>query len=289
MLTGSLAGPTIMVLGAGGQLGCALVGQLSSSAVVQARHRSELDVTDPGAVSAAVGRVRPSVVINCSAFTDVDGAEERQEEALRVNGIAVGVIARAAAAVNASFVHYSTDFVFAGREDRVWREDDLTEPKGVYAQSKLVGEWLAADCPQHYVLRVESLFGGPQRKSTIDRIVTSLREGRETTLFRDRTVSPSFVDDVAWATAQLLAGNAEPGVYHCVNSGGTTWLGIGEAIAVRLGVDRRLLVAASVNDVKMKAARPQYAALSNAKLAAAGVSMPAWEEALTRYLGRLPA
>jgi len=240
-------------------------------------------------VSAAVARVQPSVVINCTAFTDVDGAEERQEEALRVNGIAVGVIARAAAAVNASFVHYSTDFVFAGREDRVWREDDLTEPKGVYAQSKLVGEWLAADCPRHYVLRVESLFGGPQRKSTIDRIVTSLREGREMKLFRDRTVSPSFVDDVAWATARLLAGKAEPGVYHCVNSGGTTWLGIGEAIAARLGVDRRLLVAASVNDVSWKAARPQYAALSNAKLAAAGVSMPAWEEALARYLGRLPA
>jgi len=289
MLTGSPARRTIMVLGAGGQLGCALVEQLSSSAAVHACPRSELDITDTAAVSAAVARVQPSVVINCTAFTDVDGAEERQEEALRVNGIAVGVIARAAAAVNASFVHYSTDFVFAGREDRVWREDDLTEPKGVYAQSKLVGEWLAADCPRHYVLRVESLFGGPQRKSTIDRIVTSLREGREMKLFRDRTVSPSFVDDVAWATARLLAGKAEPGVYHCVNSGGTTWLGIGEAIAARLGVDRRLLVAASVNDVSWKAARPQYAALSNAKLAAAGVSMPAWEEALARYLGRLPA
>jgi dTDP-4-dehydrorhamnose reductase len=289
MLTGSLAGRTVMVLGAGGQLGCAFVEQLTSSASLHACNRSELDIADAAAVNAAIARVRPSVVINCSAFTDVDGAEVRQEEALRVNGIAVGVIARAAAAADAAFVHYSTDFVFAGREDRAWREDDLPEPQGVYAQSKLVGEWLAADCPRHYVLRVESLFGGPQRKSTIDRIVTSLREGREMKLFHDRTVSPSFVVDVAWATIRLLAGNAEPGVYHCVNSGRTTWLGIGEAIAARLGVERRLLVAGSVKDVTMKAARPQYAALSNAKLAAAGVSMPAWEDALARYLGRLPA
>jgi dTDP-4-dehydrorhamnose reductase len=288
MLIGSLAGGTVMVLGAGGQLGSALVEQLSSAAV-HACGRSELDVTDAAAVSAAVTRTRPSVVINCSAFTDVDGAEDRQEEALRVNGIAVGVIARAAAAVDATFVHYSTDFVFAGRENRAWRESDPAEPQGVYAQSKLVGEWLAADCPRHYVLRVESLFGGPQRKSTVDRIVTSLREAREMKLFHDRTVSPSFVDDVASATAQLLTGSAAPGVYHCVNSGSTTWLGIGEAIAARLGLDRRLLVAASVNDVRMKAARPQYAALSNAKLAAAGVSMPAWDDALARYLGRLPA
>ena len=289
MLTGSLAGRTVMVLGAGGQLGCAFVEQLTSSASLHACNRSELDIADAAAVNAAIARVRPSVVINCSAFTDVDGAEGRQEEALRVNGIAVGVIARAAAAADAALVHYSTDFVFAGREDRAWREDDLPEPQGVYAQSKLVGEWLAADCPRHYVLRVESLFGGPQRKSTIDRIVTSLREGREIKLFHDRTVSPSFVDDVAWATVQLLARHAEPGVYHCVNSGRTTWLGIGEAIAARLGVERRLLVAGSVKDVTMKAARPQYAALSNAKLAAAGVSMPAWEDALARYLGRLPA
>jgi dTDP-4-dehydrorhamnose reductase len=279
---------TVMVVGAGGQLGRA-VADSRGGAEVRAYRRQELDAADAAAVGAEMARVRPGVVINCSAFTDVDAAETAPADALRVNGVAVGVLARAAEAVGATFVHYSTDFVFAGREDRAWTEDDEPEPQGVYAQSKLVGEWLARDCRSHYVLRVESLFGGPQRKSTIDRIVSTLREGREMKLFHDRTVSPSFVDDVVGATWELLDRAAAPGVYHCVNTGATTWFGIGQAVAARVGADPRLLVPTSVKDVAMKAARPQYAALSNARLAAAGVPMPAWEDALARYLSRLPA
>jgi dTDP-4-dehydrorhamnose reductase len=278
----------VMVVGAGGQLGRA-VAEWRGGAEVRAYRRQDLDAADAAAVGAEMVRVRPAVVINCSAFTDVDAAEAAQADALRVNGVAVGVLARAAEAAGATLVHYSTDFVFAGREDCAWTEDDEPEPQGVYAQSKLVGEWLARDCRSHYVLRVESLFGGPQRKSTIDRIVSTLREGREMKLFHDRTVSPSFVDDVVGATWALLERAAAPGVYHCVNTGATTWLGIGQAVAARVGADPRLLVPTSVKDVTMKAARPQYAALSNARLAAAGVSMPAWEDALARYLSRLPA
>lgn len=277
----------VMVFGAGGQLGGAFVEQCSGQADVRAYRRADLDLGDASAVAAEVARVAPSLMVNCSAFTDVDGAEDRQEEALQVNGMVPGILARAAAAAGAAFVHYSTDFVFAGREDRAWTEDDAPEPQGVYAQSKLVGEWLAADCPRHYVLRVESLFGGPQRRSTIDRIVATLREGKEMKLFHDRTVSPSFVDDVVAATLALVRGNADPGVYHCVNTGRTTWLGVGEAVARVLGLDPTLLVATSVADVKMRAVRPQFAALSNAKLVAAGAAMPAWDDGLARYLSRL--
>lgn len=289
MLIGNVDAGPVMVLGARGQLGRALVERLGEGAGLHAYGRRELDVADAAAVAAEVARVRPALVVNCSAFTDVDAAEDRQEEALRVNGVAAGVLARAAAAAGATFVHYSTDFVFAGREDRAWREDDPPEPQGVYAQSKLMGEWLARDCPRHYVLRVESLFGGPQRKSTIDRIAAALKDGREARLFHDRTVSPSFVDDVVEATLALVARQARFGLYHCVNSGATTWLGVGRAIAAQLGADPRLLVPTSVMDVTMKAPRPQYAALSNEKLAAAGVPMPRWEDALARYLARLPA
>jgi dTDP-4-dehydrorhamnose reductase len=278
-----------MVLGAGGQLGRAMVEHSGDRREVHPFTRDELDVCDAAAVASAVARVRPAVVVNCSAFTDVDGAEDRQAEALRVNGIAVGVLARAAQAAGAVFVHYSTDFVFAGRENRAWAETDAPEPQGVYAQSKLMGEWLARDCARHYVLRVESLFGGPAGKSTIDRITATLREGREMKLFHDRTVSPSFVDDVVDATWTLVDRAAAPGVYHCVNSGATTWLGIGDAVARMMAVDGGLLKPVSVADVKMRARRPQYAALSNAKLVAAGVGMPTWEDALARYLSRLPA
>jgi dTDP-4-dehydrorhamnose reductase len=279
----------VMVLGAGGQLGRAIRASERSAGTTHAYGRDELDVCDAAAVAAEVDRAKPTVIVNCSAFTDVDGAEVRQADAIRVNGVAVGVLARAAQAVGATFVHYSTDFVFAGRENRLWREIDDPEPQGVYAQSKLMGEWFARDCARHYVLRVESLFGGPQRKSTIDRIVQTLREGREMKLFHDRTVSPSFVDDVAAATWALVDRASDPGVYHCVNSGTTTWLGVGEAVARQLGVEARLLIPTSVADVPMRAPRPQYAALSNDKLREAGVAMPTWDEALARHLSRLPS
>jgi dTDP-4-dehydrorhamnose reductase len=277
----------VMVLGAGGQLGGALVRQAPGAASVQAYERHDLDVRDAAAVAAEVARLKPPIIVNCTAFTDVDAAEDRHEEAMRVNGIAVGVLARAAESAGATLVHYSTDFVFAGREDRAWRESDAPEPQGTYAQSKLIGEWLARDCRRHYVLRVESLFGGVKSKSTIDRIVTTLREGREMPLFHDRTVSPSFVDDVVHATWALIGRDAEPGLYHCVNSGRTTWLGIGQAVARELGLEARLLRPVSVADVTMRAARPQYAALCNEKLLAAGVPMPTWQDALTRYLARI--
>lgn len=280
---------TVLVTGADGQLGQALVARLSTVARVHAFSRATLDVTSHDAVARACAGVQPNVVFNGAAFTDVDGAQQQAVTALAVNGLAPGILARAAAAHGATFVHYSTDFVFAGREPREWTEEDAPNPQSVYGQSKLMGEWLARDCPRHYVLRVESLFGGPRRRSTIDRIVDGLRAGREVRLFHDRTVSPSFVDDVVEASWTLVNGSAPAGVYHCVNTGATTWLEMGQEIASQLGMAGTPIVSTSVADVTMAAARPQYAALSNRKLADAGVTMPAWEDALRRYLARLPA
>jgi dTDP-4-dehydrorhamnose reductase len=281
--------PVALVAGADGQLGRAIVERFGREASVHALNRRELDITDAAAVATAVARLQPTLIVNCAAFNDVDGAQQQQTMAFAINGLAPGILARAAQTAGAAFVHYSTDFVFAGREDRVWTEADPPEPQSVYAQSKLVGEWLARDCDRHYVLRVESLFGGTLGRSTIDRVVTALREGRPMNLFHDRTVSPSFVDDVAEATWQLLERRADPGLYHCVNGGATTWTGVGQTVARTLGLDQSLIVPTSVSDVVMKAPRPQFAVLSNEKLARAGVTMPRWEDAVARYLSRLPA
>jgi dTDP-4-dehydrorhamnose reductase len=156
----------------------------------------------------------------------------------------------------------------------------------VYAQSKLVGEWFAADAARHYVLRVESLFGGEAAKSSIDRIIDALRGGREARVFADRVVSPSYVEDVAAATEALLDRTAPSGLYHCVNSGHATWLGVGREIARVLGVPERLLQPVSVTDVVLRARRPVFAALSNEKLRRAGIEMPPWQDAVRRYISR---
>ena len=157
-------------------------------------------------------------------------------------------------------MHYGTDFVFDGLADRPYTEEDEPAPQSVYACSKLLGEWFAADCPRHYVLRVESLFGGSQRRSSVDRIVDAIRNGQPARVFVDRTVTPSYVRDVAAATWRLLETGAAPGVYHCVNSGVTTWFELAKEIGRLLGVEPDL-VPVKVADVPMRARRPQYAAL----------------------------
>ena len=274
----------VVVLGAAGQLGQAMVSRLSAEHAVTPLRREELDVTRLGDVRTRMHALRPQAVINCAGYNNVDQAEQEQETALDVNALVVGTLARAAAAIDAVFVTFSTDFVFAGTASVPYTEQDRPEPQSAYAQSKLVGEWFAADAPKHYVLRVESLFGGPKRRSSIDRIANAVRSGEPTPVFVDRVVSPSFVTDVADASAHLLRTQPPVGVYHCVNTGHATWLEVGREIARVLGKTEDALKPIRVTDLVLPASRPQFAALSNAKLAAAGFVMPAWQDAIARYL-----
>jgi dTDP-4-dehydrorhamnose reductase len=273
----------VLVTGAAGQLGGVIPSALPPDARVTAVSRAALDVADASAVDSWFDRERPDVVINCAAFTDVDGSEDRPIEALTVNAFAPRALARACRRTGATLVHYGTDFVFDGRGDRPYTEDDEPSPQSVYAASKLLGEWFAADAPACYVLRVESLFGGPNRRSSIDKLAAAVMKGEPAKVFVDRTVTPSYVHDVAAATVALLERRAPPGVYHCVNTGVTTWYEVGQEIARLLGREGHL-VPVRVADVKLKARSPTFAALSNDKLRRAGIDMPTWTDALHRYL-----
>lgn len=276
----------LLVLGAAGQLGSTFAG--TAGVDVTGLTRADVDVTDREALVRVVERVRPDVVVNCTAYNNVDGAEDDVTTALAVNALAVRHMAAAATRVGATLVHYSTDFVFDGEASRPYREDDRARPVSVYGCSKLLGEWFAQDAPRWYVLRVESLFGGRQARSSVDKIAAALREGRRTPVFADRVVTPSFVDDVRDATLALLAREAASGVFHCVNSGSGTWADVGRHVASLLGADPGLLTLTSVRDVTLRAARPVYCALSNEKIAAAtGTVPPTWQDAIARYVATL--
>jgi dTDP-4-dehydrorhamnose reductase len=275
----------VLVTGSGGLLGTAITREFQTSrADVITRDHAALDVSNETAVTASLADVQPNVVINCAAYNDVDGAEDAAPAAIASNALGVLALARAANAVGATLVHYSTDFVFDGRGDRPYVEEDPPRPLNHYGRSKLLGEWFAADAAASYVLRVESLFGGQPAKSSIDKIVAAIRAGQPVRVFSDRTVTPSYVDDVTTATQELLARRAPFGVYHCVNSGIATWVDIAEEVGRLLGRPVEL-VRVQMADVKLKAARPLYCALSNQKLADAGVVMPSWQAALSAYLG----
>jgi len=277
----------ILLTGAAGQLGRAMVRALGQVHRVDALTRAELDITDDAAVLACVGARRPDVIINCAAYNHVDRAEDEPDAALAVNAFGVRALARAAGETGSTLVHYSTDFVFDGTATTPYREDDPTGPRGVYAASKLLGEWFAADARRWYVLRVESLFGGSDgpssARSNLDRIVEAILAGHEMPVFIDRVVSPSYVDDVVRATERLVGCGAPGGLYHCVNTGLATWHEIAQEVARRLRRDSRL-VPIRMADLPLKAARPRFCALSNAKLAALGIAMPTWQDAVDRHL-----
>jgi dTDP-4-dehydrorhamnose reductase len=279
----------VLVTGADGLLAAAISREMAVDHDVRPLDRRGLDISDAAAVSRSIAAIEPAVVVNCAALNDVDGAEERPGEALWSNALGVRALASAALESGAVLVHFGSDFVFGGTIDRPLTEDDVPAPRGTYAASKLLGDWFALQHPGAYVLRVESLFGTPgtrgARSGSLQTIVRRILAGEPVPVFVDRTVSPTYTADIARAVRALIERKAAPGLYHCVNSGAATWAEIAAEAARQLG---RPFTAApmTLETAMLKAPRPRYSALSNAKLAAAGVQMPAWQDALRRHLSQ---
>lgn len=274
----------IAILGAAGQLGRTMVRRAAVKHDVVAWTRAEIDISNPMRLGEALESARPAAVINCAAFARVDEAEDAPADAFAANAWGVRNLARLSRELGFTLVHYSTDFVFDGIEPALRRETDPTNPSGVYAVSKLVGEWFAAETPRHYILRVESLFGGDEAKSSVDVLLAGLRADREVRAFADRTVSPSFVPDVADASINMLERGSPFGLYHCVNSGATTWLALTQELARLAGIATPKITPVNMAGLAMRVRRPLHAALSNEKLRMAGIDMPAWQDALSRYV-----
>ena len=277
----------LLLTGSRGLLAAAIIREFERTHDVHALDRHQLDIADDGAVAAAVAAVRPDLIVNCAAYNNVDRAEREPAEALRANAFGVLTLARAAGASGATFVHYGTDFVFDGETTRPYGEEDPPNPRGVYGASKLLGDWFTLGTPRAYVLRVESLFGEPgrggTRRGSLATIVDRIRAGDEVPVFVDRTVSPSYTADIASATRALVEGAAPFGLYHCVNSGSASWADIAREAARVLGLPIRTRPL-TLETAALEAPRPRYCALSNARLADAGVPMPEWQDAIRRYL-----
>jgi len=277
----------VVVTGARGLLGAQIVSEFERDSDVAAFDRGRLDITDAAAVASAVASAQPDVVVNCAVYNGVDQAEDEPVQALDANAFAVLGLARAAATAGATFVHYSSDFVFDGETDRPYSESDTPNPRSVYGASKLLADLFALEYERSYVLRVESLFGKPapggRRKGSVDGIVERIRAGDEVRVFTDRVVSPSYTPDIARATRALVEERLPTGLYHCVNTGMATW----EEIAAHAAhVLRKPLRAVPITlaTANLRARRPRFCAMSSAKLIAAGVPMQTWQEALDEFL-----
>lgn len=279
----------VLVTGRRGLLGGAIVREFSRDADVIALDRQSLDITDDGAVQRIVHQHGPQLIVNGAVYNGVDRAEDEPQEALAANAFAVRSLARAADESGSIFVHFSSDFVFNGETNRPYTEEDEPNPRSVYGASKLLGDWFALECSRAYVLRVESVFGppaaDPSRRGSLATIVDRINEGTEVPVFVDRIVSPSHTADITRAIRALVESTAPFGLYHCVNSGHATWAEIAQRTAELLEkpIRTRPMTLATAG---LRAARPRYCALSNAKLASAGITMPSWDDALREFLGR---
>ena len=277
----------LLVLGAGGQLGSATVdaARAQSADVVAATHDA-CDITDSAAVARLLDAQRPTVVINCAAWTAVDAAEDRPGEAQALNAAAPALLAAVCADRGIRLCQISTDYVFDGRATAPIPVDAVPHPLSVYGRSKLEGESAVRErCPDHVIVRTSWLYGGkgPNFVLTVLRLVD---EGKPLRVVVDQRGTPTWTRHLAQALLHLVA-SAPAGTYHVTNSGETTWHGFATAIvdAIRTGVGVTPL---TTEQYPTKAVRPRYSVLDNRSWLALGEPpLPDWRDGVTAYLTSL--
>ena len=277
-----------VIFGANGTLGQALGALLPTEEAgaweVTALGRADCDVTDAAAVARVLDGLRPDVAFNPSAYTNVDRAEDEPDLAYRANALAPEILGRAVERIGAKLVHYSTDFVFDGERERPYDEFDSPSPQGIYARSKLAGERLAAAATDRvFVIRVGCLYGhgGRNFPSTILR---RLKAGETVRADRERLGTPTWVKDVARASARL-ARTEEFGLYHCTSEGETVWSDYAAFLASELGLPPTRVEGLPTGSLPMKAPRPRRAILDNLMLRLRGFDpMPDWKTAARAFM-----
>jgi dTDP-4-dehydrorhamnose reductase len=276
----------VLVTGANGMLGRDVTALLAPAHQVLPFPREALDIADPEAVREAFGQARPDWVVNCAAFTDVDGAEARRADAFAVNALGARNVALAAEAVGAALAHVSTDYVFDGAAPHPYTEFDRTGPINAYGLSKLAGEEaVRTHCRRHFVVRSAWLYGRHGR-NFVWTILKAARERGSLEVVDDQVGSPTWTADLARVLADLLATEAY-GTYHASAEGTCSWYAFTGAILKAKGLDTPVRPVTS-DRFPRPARRPANSVLDNLCLRALGMAMRPWDAALAEFLARTP-
>jgi dTDP-4-dehydrorhamnose reductase len=251
---------------------------------VTALGRGDLDITNRDAVATTLDRHRPSVVVNCAAWTAVDDAERQETNALRVNGDGPANLAAACARTGAALIQPSTDYVFDGHATTPYGEGDQTGPRSAYGRTKLVGERAVLETlpATGYVLRTAWLYGehGPSFVRTMIRLA---RKGNPVDVVTDQAGQPTWTMDVAAAIRELIAAKAPAGIYHATSSGQTTWFGLAQEVFDLQGAGRALVRPTTSDKYQRPAPRPAYSVLGHEAWATAGIApIGDWRASLHR-------
>ncbi len=295
--------PRVLVTGADGQVGRALLGTFAGSAEVIPFNRNSLDLANADQIRQRVREIAPDIIINAGAYTAVDRAESERELAFAINGTAPGILAEEAQRASSLLIHYSTDYVFNGSKTGPWVEDDQTNPLSVYGASKLAGEEAIRKVDGRYLIFRTSWVYAPEGKNFL---LTMLRLGRERdslNVVDDQVGAPTTAAELARATHAITAGvvggkfdAAEnwPDIYHMTCAGSVSWCGFARAIFERasglLNGKIPTVHPIATADYPTPARRPHNSLLSNEKLNARfGVELASWQTALDEVLAAIPA
>jgi len=280
----------LLIIGANGRLGAALARDYQRVFSVKAFARSQLDLGKLDQIRSVLSGTEFDLLINCAALTNVDYCESHRDEALLVNAQAPRLLAEICAEKSAKLVHISTDYVFDGKQDTPYIEEDSPAPLSIYAESKLGGEQeVLAVSPKNLVVRLSWVFG-PDKPSFIDQIIQSAGESDSVTAVADKFSSPSYTTDVAnWL--RLALDSEAQGILHLCNSGTCSWqewaqFAIDVCHRVGMAVKADHVEKLSLTDMKnFVARRPVYTVLSTAKFTAlTGVQPRHWREAIAEYI-----
>lgn len=281
----------VLVAGAGGQLGLDLVDAFADHDVVGLT-RGELDITDEAAVATAVDALRPALVINAAAATDVDGCESDPLGAHRVNALGPWWLARACERSGATLVTFSTDYVFDGTAPsgpggapRGYVEGDPVAPLSVYGRTKAAGEQLVRETlPHHHIVRT-AWVSGARGRNFVRTMLRLADEGRDVRVVDDQVGSPTFTRDLAEAV-RTLAVSGRYGTLHLVNEGSCSWFELAAAVFALTGRTVDLGPQPS-SAIERPAPRPSWSVLDTTHATALGLALPSWQDGLLRLLDEL--
>lgn len=274
----------ILILGARGMLGQDLVPLLSSRYTVIPRDIQDFDITDAQSVEEEILRIKPQVIINAAAYTDVDGCESNKELAFAVNAAGAGNIAHACLLLQAKLIHLSTDYVFDGASADPYEEDEAPNPLNIYGQSKLEGEMAIRKSGADYlIIRTQWLYGAHGR-NFVDTIIRAAQKEKELRVVNDQRGSPTYTKDLSWAIKELLEKNAQ-GIVHVANSGSCSWYEFARTILQQVGLNQPPVIPISSTELARPAKRPANSVLNCEKFVKiTGQKMRPWQEALRDYL-----
>jgi dTDP-4-dehydrorhamnose reductase len=278
----------IVIVGASGQLGSDLMKALAEFRPIAA-NRAVYDLGDHDAMHALVVRFRPTLVINTAAYHNVEHCEIHPDRAIAINAIGVDALAGACALAGAAFAHVSTDYVFDGRADRPYREDDGVNPISAYGISKAAGEQLVRRRGErHFIFRTSGLYGraGSSTKgyTFVERVLGQAERGEPIRVVNDMTFSPSYTHDVADSIRAILQRGTF-GTYHTTNAGHCTWFQFASEAFRLAGLHPIDFAPVSYRSFDQYIGRPAFSALELGALAREGIALPPdWKAGLAAYI-----